>query len=92
MNKKKVKKFISQSIHRIEERMERTRLREVILKDASEQEVRAHYESRYAMSKKFDDQRPSFYFTQGSFNCDPLIADYKYFLQKNNITTIAIEA
>ena len=66
-------------------------MREVKLKDATEKEVRSHYESRYAMSKKFDDQRPSFYMTTGSFNSDPLIADYKYFLQKNNITTIAIE-
>ena len=66
-------------------------MKEIKLKYATEDELRKHYEDTYSMRKEFDDTRPLFYMTQGTFNSDPLIDHYRRFLHSKRITTIVID-
>jgi hypothetical protein len=63
----------------------------VLLSDATLDEVKLHYKQNANMRQKFDDIRPGFYFTQGTFKTDPLIEHYKMFMREEGIKYIGIK-
>ncbi len=72
--------------------------RMVKIEEATEDELRQHYSDHNPYSLRgrnecaieFDNQRDCFYMTYGAFDYDPLIADYKRYLLKQEMTHIAI--
>lgn len=67
------------------------KFRHIELKKATEDEVREHYKHYSELKEEFENTRPSFYMTHGTFNSDPLISHYKYFLLDKGIKYIAIK-
>jgi hypothetical protein len=68
-----------------------TPMKPILLKDATLEEIERHYKDSPNIRQKFDDIRPSFYMTRGTFKTDPLLEHYKIFLQEKGIIYIAIK-
>lgn len=68
------------------------KLKRIRLKDATEEDIKKHYKERTPLRDKFEAERPLGYISNlGGFNCNPLLAHYKYFLKDEGIAYIAIK-
>ena len=66
-------------------------MRVIPLQTATEVEMREFYKNWNDVKKEFESMRPSFYFTHGSFNFDPLLSHYKSFLINKGVKSIIIK-
>lgn len=64
--------------------------RAVKLQDATEEDIKEFYKNWNNLKEEFEKTRPNFYMTEGTWEHDPLLAHYKYFLQDKEIQYISI--